>query len=309
MPATEAVLMIRPHLAAIISAITAWVQRNVPFIWMSSIRCHSAGEMSRKVLIWPIPALLTKMVIGPSCLRASVTMASTSSFLDTSARSASAFLRRDDPLSSAATASAPRWLMSVTTTRAPSWANSSAVALPKPDPAPVTIAILPLSRISAPFRVGTAVGAQQLPGDKPSLFGRQIHHRVSDIFRLAQFAHRNGLHHMLDPALWALPQHRGIDHPWRHRIDRDAGAGQLAGHGDGEPSDASLGRTVVGQPHPTSECAHRGGTDEPAPVALEHAGQDRAETVICTVEVDAEHLVPLRLSDLRERGLLSDTGV
>ena len=65
----------------------------------------------------------------------------------------------------------------------------------------------------------------------------------------------------------------------------------------------------MGQPHPTSECAHRGGTDEPAPVALEHAGQDRAETVVGTVEVDAEHLVPLRLSDLCERGLLSDTGV
>lgn len=113
----------------------------------ASMRCHSSGEISRKSLIWAMPALFTRIEIGPNFLRASVTRASTSFFFATSARKAIAFLRRDDPLISSATASARRWLISATTTRAPSWANNCAVALPSPEPAPVTNAIFLLSRI------------------------------------------------------------------------------------------------------------------------------------------------------------------
>src|SRR5712691_7443716 len=163
--------------------------------------------MSRKFLICAIPALLIKMWIGPSCWRASATRAPTSSFLATSARRAIAFLRLDLPLISAATASARRWLMSATTTRAPSWAKSWAVALPRPEPAPVTIAILPFNRISAPFHVGAPIGAQDLSGDKPSFLGSEIRDRVRDVFRLTKPAHGNVFCDAFNPALRATPHH------------------------------------------------------------------------------------------------------
>src|SRR5262249_29138113 len=185
--------------------------------------------------------------------------------------------------------------MSATTTRAPSWANNSAVAWPNPEAAPVTIATFPFNLISAPLHVRTAIRAENLPGDESGLFRSQIGHRIGNILGFAQLTHGDSFHHALNPTFRALPHHRCVDHPGGHGIDGDPGAGQLTGHGDRQPGDASLSRAVMHQAPPAGQRPHRGGTDEPAPVARTHPGKHRTETVVRTVQVYVEHPVPLFL--------------
>src|SRR5580704_11574301 len=128
---------------------TAWQPRKTPLTLTANVRSNSSSPISIiGLLMWVVPALLTRMSRPPNAESVSATAAAKSAFLVTSQRMAMALL----PMARAA-ALAASTLMSASATRAPSRANVSAMHLPMPDPAPVTKAVLPSRRILlAPFR-------------------------------------------------------------------------------------------------------------------------------------------------------------
>jgi hypothetical protein len=122
---------------------TAWQPRNTPLTFTAKVRSNSSSPISIiGLLMWVVPALLTRMSRPPNADSVSATAAAKSAFLVTSQRMAMALL----PIARAA-AFAASTLMSASDTRAPSRANVSAMHLPMPDPAPVTKAVLPSRRI------------------------------------------------------------------------------------------------------------------------------------------------------------------
>ena len=101
----------------------------------------------------------------------------------------------------------------------------------------------------------------------------------------------------------------------RHRVDRDAVAGQLEGGDDGEGRDAGLGRAVVGLAGVAVDARHRRGVDDAAvhllagldllpPVGGGPAG--RAEGAL---EVDLDDGVPLLLGHVGQHPVPQDAGV
>src|SRR5512135_2196586 len=95
-----------------------------------------------------MPALLTRMSTPPNAATVAATPALTASSLQTSITTLMASPLR--PRISAATASAAAWFRSAMATLAPSRANVSAISLPMPLAAPVTMADLFWSFMSAP---------------------------------------------------------------------------------------------------------------------------------------------------------------
>src|SRR5215212_6972268 len=139
-PLTELMLTIAPFLLAIIPGRAALVQRNALLSTMSKLRSQISGSIVRRSLPSEAPALLTRMSTGAKTLSARAKTWSTPSGVATSASTAIAV----PPASSIplTTDSARSPCRSATTTVAPSWAKSSAVARPIPEPPPVTTATL-----------------------------------------------------------------------------------------------------------------------------------------------------------------------
>src|SRR5450755_1211178 len=92
-----------------------------------------------------MPALLTRMWSPPNRSCAASIIALTSAAFETST-----FRLRASAPSAAATRSPPAASQSAINTRAPSATNFAAMPAPKPEPPPVTIAILPSSLMSIP---------------------------------------------------------------------------------------------------------------------------------------------------------------
>src|SRR6478735_2922848 len=129
-----------PCPAAIMRGSTARVRRMTALRLTSKTRCHVASSTSaggRKASM--IPATLARTSTRPS---QAATTASTSSRLT---RSPGTMVKSRS--GKASTSSLSRGSeMSAVMTRAPSWARRTAVARPMPDPAPVTMAVLPANR-------------------------------------------------------------------------------------------------------------------------------------------------------------------
>src|SRR5262249_36072809 len=141
----DAVLTIDPPPLRSIEAIPYFIPRNTPrrlTAWTSSkvaSLCSASGMIGP-----PKPALLQRTSRRPNAFSAAEILPCTSAETATSAWTASAAA----PIPAAVSSSLP--LRSAQTTRAPSAAKSSAIALPIPEPAPVITATLSLNRTGAP---------------------------------------------------------------------------------------------------------------------------------------------------------------
>ena len=133
-------LTMRPRRAFIMPRSTALLVRKTPDRLVSRIACQSSSFI--RISSWSrvMPALFTRMPIGPTL------PATSSSTASTEAGSATSSTRPTPPCAArrAPMAAAPASLVAVPTTRAPRAASSSAMAAPMPRLAPVTSAISPL---------------------------------------------------------------------------------------------------------------------------------------------------------------------
>src|SRR5205085_1766689 len=145
MPATDEMLMIAPPPSTTISGITCFIVRNALFRLTLSTRSQDCSDSSTTPPTSAMPTLLSSTSMRPKAATQAFTIASTSSFLVTSARNGSA--SPPSPVMMLAVSSAALRLTSTQNTFAPSRANVTAVALPLPqpgpiEPAPTTIATL-----------------------------------------------------------------------------------------------------------------------------------------------------------------------
>src|SRR3954469_19196783 len=138
-PAIDAVFTIedRPP-CAIIRVTNARTTSARPSRFTPITRCQSSTVVCSISAAWPMPALLWSTSTRPSSSNTREANASTASGSVTSTTCACAL-----PPISRATASADSPFTSATCTFAPSFANSSALARPIPEPAPVITTTLP----------------------------------------------------------------------------------------------------------------------------------------------------------------------
>src|SRR5688500_12598222 len=132
-----------PAPRAYMSLRQARVVRNAPSRWIASIFFHSARLNSSTALTIWMPAFDTRMSTLPKASTTAATPASTSASSVTSILTPIAFA--PPRTSSCAVARAPSRSRSATATAAPCAAYTSAMRLPMPLAAPVTIATLPSS--------------------------------------------------------------------------------------------------------------------------------------------------------------------
>ena len=104
----------RPQRADTMSGIADWTQWNVPVRLTSRTRFHDSSDTSRNGSNQVIPALVTRISMGPSSLRTASIAASTDVRSTTSHRNPMVV-----PPVSAATAATPSPSMSSTPTRSP----------------------------------------------------------------------------------------------------------------------------------------------------------------------------------------------
>src|SRR5690606_21663483 len=145
-PATEQVLMMTPLRWSRMTGATAAIPRNTP-VWLTATTlAYSSGVVSSRPLLSHTPALFTRMSMRSHRRRVAATTSAQARWSVTS----SSWNQPCSP-SSAATSAPAVCGRSVTTTRAPSRANSRATAAPWPraEPAPVTMATLPVNAATA----------------------------------------------------------------------------------------------------------------------------------------------------------------
>src|SRR3954470_16656942 len=141
-PAPEEVFTIAPPPCSSMSGISCFMQTKTPRRLVVTTRSKSASVMSAMgVGRSSTPALLKAMSSRPKRATVLSSASPTWSLLVTS----QAMARAVPPSCSicSAVACAACWFKSTATTSAPSWAKATAVALPMPEPAPVTNATLP----------------------------------------------------------------------------------------------------------------------------------------------------------------------
>ena len=145
MPDRAATCRITPPPRLIISGIANRDTTNAPFRLVSSVRSQSSSVISVMLPLVLTPALLTTISIPPKCLTVSSINAFICVEFPTSPGRKNAF---PPALSIISTVSRPlASVFDVPATAAPSLANNTAIACPKPDPNPVTNATFPLSFI------------------------------------------------------------------------------------------------------------------------------------------------------------------
>ena len=143
-PSSEAMLMIEPpvRLAAMRRA-ASWPTRNTPSRLTAITARHSSSVVLVKKAPEGTPALLTRMVIGPSAASASAKACATEARSVTSMATAAAWPPL--PRISAASCSSTSSRRAASATLAPAPASTRAKCRPKPEEAPVTSAVLPAS--------------------------------------------------------------------------------------------------------------------------------------------------------------------
>src|SRR5581483_10082702 len=144
--ASEPRLTTRPPPRATMSRTTRWHVVIGPRRLTSMMRPHVAGSLSRNGPITSMPALLTRMSIGPSSASVRCTAAWTLGASVTSTRMPAA-----EGACLPATATARSSSRSHTATAAPAAASAPTIASPIPRPPPVTTATRPCSAICPPL--------------------------------------------------------------------------------------------------------------------------------------------------------------
>src|SRR5262245_32837922 len=141
-PAIEAMLMIRPARRSMKCGAMALQHRKTDFRFTAYVRSQSSSLLFVNGMPGEeaMPALLTRMSMGPSSARTRSSAAWTSVALVTSQRMASA-LRPSLPTSRATCCALPSWMSGIATF-APSRAMHITIPSPMPDPPPVTTASL-----------------------------------------------------------------------------------------------------------------------------------------------------------------------
>src|SRR5699024_10124294 len=169
--ASEAVLTMRPKIgppAALLAALkctpAAWQSAAWPLRWTSMTLSHLSSVRLKIIVSRTIPALLTTISSPPNVSTAASTSSSPVFHALMSDSTASAPEPNARTSSATAVAPSPR---SLTTTSAPSSARRRASARPRPDPAPVTIAVRPLRSVSG-FISGSPSIRDRLIRDKLS---------------------------------------------------------------------------------------------------------------------------------------------
>src|ERR1700722_8609327 len=173
----DEILMIRPQPAASMSGSTACATMNMLFKLTVIMRSQASSVISRNGTNPVMPALLTSMVTGPNSACACCTPASICAREDTSTRLATA--RPPAATMSSIVRRAPASSISHTATAAPSRARRLAVACPRPEPAPVTIAFLPLRDIVGSYsarQFNVDLGRHQYPAILVAQLDRQRNH-------------------------------------------------------------------------------------------------------------------------------------
>src|ERR1044072_4667508 len=133
--ATDEMLMIEPPPCTTMIGMTCFIVRKAPLRLTLSTLSQVSSSISTTPPISAMPTLLSSTSMLPKSAMQALTMASTSSFFDTSARNGSA--RPPSLLMILAVSSAALRLMSTQNTFAPSRAQATAVALPLPQPGPI----------------------------------------------------------------------------------------------------------------------------------------------------------------------------
>ena len=129
----------RPQPASIMSGSTTWQRSKMPRTFTANTCSNSSWLILRNLENGEMPALLIRIVAAPSRSRTSATPASIWSRLLTSTVTPIAVPPSATMASAVATALSP--LRSRIATDAPSWARRVAMAIPMPEPPPVTIAV------------------------------------------------------------------------------------------------------------------------------------------------------------------------
>src|SRR6266550_7878410 len=135
MPTTLVMLMIRPARRLLMPRAACLIIRNAPLKFVSRTASQSSSLMRNTRLSRRVPALFTRMSIGPRSRSTSATAASTCSPWATS----HAYPRADAP-SRCAAACAPVPSRAITATFAPAVCSALAIACPMPRLPPVTSA-------------------------------------------------------------------------------------------------------------------------------------------------------------------------
>jgi hypothetical protein len=138
----------RPQPAAIMSGSAAWTQVKVPVRFTAMIRSHFSAVMSRTASKDSMPALVTRISIGPRSRRICANAWSTDARSATSVSTAIALVPLARSSSAALSAAGP--LRSRTATLWPFLASSSATPKPMPEAPPVTTA----TRLTGRTRLG-----------------------------------------------------------------------------------------------------------------------------------------------------------
>src|SRR5215207_10132496 len=141
-PKSEAMLTITPRPAGSMWRAAAWAHRKVPLRFTARVRDHTSKPSSSDGATAPTPALLTRTSMRPCSAASASNRAVTAAGSDTSTVAALAAAGPADRRRSAV-ADASSSSRSATTTVAPCAARSSAIAAPRPRPAPVTTATRP----------------------------------------------------------------------------------------------------------------------------------------------------------------------
>src|SRR5687767_209726 len=282
--------------------------------------CQRSDEIDSNGVSSVMAALLTRMSRRPHVDTAAATARAMPDWSETSvfvACAVSPSFRR-----SAAAASTTSWSRSHIRTRAPSPASRRAAAKPMPRAAPVTSATLSWSRpVIASLRVQAEVGAfgqglaaihdDRCARDVFGVVGGEEQHGVGDVARRAEAAERDHVRHRLDEGGAAALLHAfGQDVAGFHAIDRDAVAGELECRRLDEAVDAGLaGRIVAVAGTGHARTGDRGGEHHAAVLLRFHRRQRRARGEIGALEIDAEHMVPLRGLDVLDQGPGIDAGI
>src|SRR5262245_57089275 len=188
-------------------------QSHAPRRLTSVSRVHWSSVSSRNGTIVSMPALFTRMSIGPSSFQTRSIIGSTSVRFETSPGTAIARVPID-VIDRTTSSACDRFSTSLTATSAPSSANTSAMPRPMPRAAPVTSARLPLSFM--PLARLKPSRSRRSP-DAPSLAERSqaLARQASALHLLLHFLLRQGEH--VVALRCQLPRH-DRDVPGRHRF-------------------------------------------------------------------------------------------
>ena len=149
--------MIEPFLFFFIKATACLHPRKTPSEFIAMVLCHCSMVVVSMLAAMAIPALLTNTSRWPWRFSTAAATASQSATLETSWRMKSAVPPASRII---CTVSSPcSGLMSVQNSVAPSLANKSEVARPKPMPEPVTSAIFPDTRPISIFPLAKVASA------------------------------------------------------------------------------------------------------------------------------------------------------